>query len=84
MTGAEALVRWRHSGRGTVSRGEFIALAEETGLILPIGPWVLEIACCQLKARDGQVHLGHLTMSVNVSERQFLQSDFCIRFWPRS
>ena len=76
ITGAEVLVRWQHPKRGMVSPAEFIPLAEETGLILPLGQWVLETACRQLQAWSLQADLAHLTLAVNVSSRQFHQSDF--------
>ena len=76
FTGAEALVRWQHPQRGIVSPAEFIALAEETGLILPLGNWVLETACHQLAAWAEQPTLAHLTVAVNVSALQFSQRDF--------
>ncbi len=74
--GAEVLIRWLHPERGLVSPLEFIPLAEETGLILPIGRWVLETACAQLKAWQQDVLTRNLTLSVNVSAKQFRQSDF--------
>jgi len=76
LTGAEALVRWLHPKRGLVSPADFIPLAEETGLILPLGQWVLETACRQLAVWAGQPALAHLTLAVNVSAKQFHQSDF--------
>jgi diguanylate cyclase (GGDEF)-like protein/PAS domain S-box-containing protein len=76
ITGAEALVRWQHPTRGLISPLEFITLAEETGLILPLGHWVLECACKQLLAWSGQQETAHFTMAVNVSARQFHQPDF--------
>ncbi|NVO05374.1 MAG: bifunctional diguanylate cyclase/phosphodiesterase, partial [Rhodoferax sp.] len=76
VVGAEVLLRWQHPARGMVMPGAFIALAEETGLILPIGAWVLETACAQLKRWATQPACSHLTVSVNVSARQFRQSDF--------
>ncbi len=76
LTGVEALVRWQHPLRGLVSPAEFIPLAEETGLILPLGQWVLEVACTQLAAWSVQPALADLTMAVNVSARQFHQDDF--------
>ncbi|OQW86560.1 MAG: diguanylate phosphodiesterase [Rhodoferax ferrireducens] len=76
ITGVEALLRWQHPLRGLVPPGEFIPLAEETGLILPIGQWVLETACSQLAAWALQPELSQLTMAVNVSALQFKQIDF--------
>ncbi len=76
LTGAEVLVRWQHPQRGMVSPLEFIPFAEETGLILPLGHWVLETACRQLAAWATQPDLAHLTVAVNVSARQFRQTDF--------
>jgi diguanylate cyclase (GGDEF)-like protein/PAS domain S-box-containing protein len=75
IVGFEALVRWNHPTRGLVPPLEFIPLAEETGLIIPLGRWILEEATAQLAAWDGLPRTGPpLTMSVNVSARQ-LQSD---------
>ena len=73
VIGAEALVRWRNPDLGLVSPANFIPLAEETGLIVPIGEWVLRTACAQASAwrRDGY----QLTMAVNLSARQFRQKD---------
>lgn len=74
--GAEALIRWIHPERGLVSPAHFIPLAEETGLILPVGDWVLGTACAQLKAWQGQAHTQNLVLAINVSARQFHQLDF--------
>jgi diguanylate cyclase (GGDEF)-like protein len=74
--GAEALLRWAHPERGLIAPGEFIPLAEETGLILPIGRWVLETACERLNAWARDRRSRDLHLSVNVSARQFGQPDF--------
>jgi diguanylate cyclase (GGDEF)-like protein len=76
LTGAEALVRWQHPERGLVSPAEFIPLAEETGLILPLGHWVLETACHQLASWAAAENTSRLTIAVNVSARQLHQADF--------
>jgi len=76
ITGAEVLLRWLHPQRGLVAPNEFIPLTEETGLIIPIGQWVLENACRQLAAWGKVAHTSHLTIAVNISVRQFRQSDF--------
>lgn len=70
VVGAEALVRWQHPVLGLVSSGSFIPLAEETGLIVPIGEWVIDSACAQLKQWQAQ-GLGNIQLSINVSARQF-------------
>ena len=74
--GAEALLRWKNSSRGMVSPLEFVPVAEETGLIIPIGLWVLETACAQLKKWQQKPETKQLTLSINVSARQFHQPDF--------
>ena len=74
--GAEALIRWINPERGIVSPAQFIPLAEETGLILPIGHWVLETACDQIKAWQQDALTRDLVLAVNVSARQFHQPDF--------
>lgn len=74
--GAEALIRWIHPERGLVSPAQFIPLAEETGLILPIGQWVLETACAQLKAWQQDALTRELILAVNVSAKQFRQAEF--------
>ena len=74
--GAEALIRWVHPERGMISPAQFIPLAEETGLIQPIGLWVIETACAQLKSWQQDTLTRELVLAVNVSARQFHQSDF--------
>jgi diguanylate cyclase (GGDEF)-like protein len=74
--GAEVLIRWLHPERGLVSPDLFIPLAEETGLILSIGNWVLETACAQIKSWEQDAHTSGLALCVNVSAKQFQQSDF--------
>ncbi|PIY25902.1 MAG: diguanylate cyclase, partial [Comamonadaceae bacterium CG_4_10_14_3_um_filter_60_75] len=74
--GAEALVRWQHPQRGLVMPGEFIALAEATRLILPLGQWVLETACQQLTQWTQRMDTSNWIMAVNVSALQFAQADF--------
>ena len=74
--GAEALLRWRHPKQGLVLPAQFIPLAEEMGLITPIGHWVLAAACAQLRAWETMPGLGDLTLAVNVSTRQFYQPEF--------
>ena len=76
VIGAEVLIRWQHPQRGLVFPADFIQLAEETGLILPIGQWVLETACAQIKIWESSAHTRHLQLAVNVSARQFRQPDF--------
>jgi diguanylate cyclase (GGDEF)-like protein/PAS domain S-box-containing protein len=76
ITGAEALVRWKHPSRGMVSPAEFIPIAEASGLILPLGQWVLETACRQLVTWSQNPAMAHLTLAVNVSARQFHHPDF--------
>ncbi len=76
VIGAEALVRWQHPERGLVSPAEFIHLAEETGLILPLGHWVLEHACRALAAWSIWPNTAHITLAVNVSARQLRLPNF--------
>lgn len=76
VLGAEVLLRWQHPQRGLVAPAEFIPLAEESGLIIPIGLWVLVGACMQLKIWEGNPLTQHLTLAINVSARQFSQADF--------
>jgi len=75
-TGAEALIRWHSAKRGMVSPLEFIGLAEENGLILPLGQFVLESACAQLMQWASQPETASWTVAVNVSARQFSQDNF--------
>ena len=76
ILGAEVLIRWIHPKLGIVAPGHFIDLAEDTGLILPIGEWVLNAACAQLKEWQQYPYTKNLTLSVNVSAKQFRQADF--------
>ncbi|MDO8349701.1 MAG: EAL domain-containing protein [Gallionella sp.] len=76
ITGAETLLRWQHPQRGLVGPGEFITLAEENGLILPIGQRVLEQACAQLKTWESDPRTRQLKLAVNVSAVQFRQINF--------
>jgi diguanylate cyclase (GGDEF)-like protein/PAS domain S-box-containing protein len=76
VIGAEVLIRWQHPERGLVSPLDFIPTAEETALILPIGQWVLETACAQIKQWENHPQAGNLQLAVNVSARQFHQPDF--------
>lgn len=73
---AEALIRWRHPKLGLIPPSKFIPLAEEVGLILPVGLWVLEAACKQIKVWANNPCTNQLQLSVNVSARQFSQSGF--------
>ena len=76
LLGAEALVRWQHPQRGLVPPGEFIPLAESTGLILPMGRWILHTACQQLASWANDPQRAELTVAINVSARQFHHPDF--------
>jgi diguanylate cyclase (GGDEF)-like protein/PAS domain S-box-containing protein len=76
LVGAEALIRWNHPKRGILQPSEFIALAEETGLILPMGTWVLETACKQIAEWSLRKETAHISLAVNISARQFRQADF--------
>jgi diguanylate cyclase (GGDEF)-like protein len=76
ITGVEALVRWQHPVRGMVSPAAFIPLAEQSNHILPIGQWVLDTACAQLRAWADDPLRAQWTIAVNVSERQFHESGF--------
>lgn len=76
LSGSEALLRWQHPQRGMIAPDEFIPLAEETGLILQLGAWVLEAACQQLVAWADNPELNYLSIAVNVSPRQFHRPEF--------
>jgi len=76
MAGTEALVRWKHPQRGLVSPAEFIPVAEDSNLILPLGRWVMHEACRQLARWAGAKRTAKLTMAVNVSAQQFHRPDF--------
>lgn len=79
VVGAEALVRWFHPVKGMVSPGQFIPLAEETGMILSLGQWVLRTACLQLADWEHKPGFNQLTIAVNVSAKQIYQNDFVER-----
>jgi diguanylate cyclase (GGDEF)-like protein/PAS domain S-box-containing protein len=74
--GAEALIRWPHPERGLVPPAEFVPLAEESGLIQPVGRWVLDTACAQLEDWSRDPATRHLDLCVNISAKQFRQEDF--------
>jgi len=74
--GVEALLRWQHPQRGIVLPSEFIPVAEETGLILPLGQWVLTTACEQMAAWAARPQLAGVKVAVNISARQFQQAGF--------
>jgi len=77
IIGAEALLRWQHPEKGLISPADFIPVAEDTGMIVQIGEWVLQQSCQLLKRIDNTVSVGALPyVAVNVSPRQFHQSDF--------
>ncbi|RQO83326.1 EAL domain-containing protein [Acidovorax sp. FJL06] len=76
VVGAEALVRWQHPLRGLVSPAEFIPVAEASGLIVPLGAWILRAACLQLVEWARDARTAHWTLAVNVSARQFRHSHF--------
>ena len=77
-SGAEALIRWIHPSHGIISPFKFIPLAEETGLISPIGQWVMDTACGQLKLWQQNPLAKNLILAINISAKQFHQKDFVI------
>jgi EAL domain-containing protein (putative c-di-GMP-specific phosphodiesterase class I) len=79
ISGVEALARWRHPLRGMVDPSDFIPLAEETGLVVPLGHWVLTKACEQLRAWAGSPASAHIEVAVNVSARQFHHPQFVVQ-----
>jgi diguanylate cyclase (GGDEF)-like protein len=79
INGAEALIRWHHPLRGMMPPDSFIPLAEETGLIVPLGQWVLETACKQMVVWASRPQMAGLKIAVNVSAREFQQPDFVDR-----
>ncbi len=87
LTGAEALVRWQQPTRGLVMPEHFIALAESTGLIVPLGRWVMNMACEQLARWAKNPHTAHLSLAVNVSARELREPNFvpqvlkCLQQW---
>jgi diguanylate cyclase (GGDEF)-like protein len=76
IVGAEALIRWQDPQKGLISPCQFIPIAEETGLIVPIGQWVLETACAQIKAWEANPLTSKLQLAINISARQFHQHNF--------
>lgn len=76
ITGAEALIRWVHPQRGMVSPMDFIPVAEDSGLIIPLGNWIVEAACKQLVAWSNNPETLDLSIAINVSARQFQQPNF--------
>jgi diguanylate cyclase (GGDEF)-like protein len=76
LIGVEALLRWKHTLHGFISPADFIPLAEESGLIIPLGHWVLETACKQIVSWANSAEMNNLTIAVNVSAKQFYQPNF--------
>ena len=79
LIGAEVLLRWQPTAGGIVMPGDFIPLAEDTGLIVPIGLWVLDRACAELSRWAVEPGMARLYLAVNVSARQFRQPDFVMQ-----
>ncbi len=76
VTGGEVLIRWIHPAKGLINPDDFIPIAEDSGLIIPIGEWVLKVACEQLSRWKENASTDHLTLSVNVSYKQFREPNF--------
>lgn len=76
ISGAEALIRWQSKENGLVSPANFIPIAEDSGLIFPIGQWVIDSACKQLKAWESNQRTQNLILAINISPKQFGQADF--------
>jgi diguanylate cyclase (GGDEF)-like protein/PAS domain S-box-containing protein len=81
LIGAEALIRWCHPERGLMLPGTFIPIAEESGLIVPLGTWILEAACQQIRTWSTTQPAFHFPMAVNISARQFRQPNFVERLF---
>jgi diguanylate cyclase (GGDEF)-like protein len=79
IVGAEALIRWPHQTKGMVPPGDFIPVAEDTGLMIPLGYWVLHNVCKQVKAWERDPRMAELVVSVNMSSRHFSEHDFVDR-----
>ena len=82
MFGVEALLRWQHPQRGMITPDDFIAQAEESGLIMPLGQWVLQTACEQLAAWGWRPETASLGIAVNVSMRQFRHPELSSKCSP--
>lgn len=76
ISGVEALLRWQHPLRGMIAPADFMPLAEQTGLIMDLGNWMLNSTCDQLARWDQQPDMAHLTLAINISPNQFHQADF--------
>jgi PAS domain S-box-containing protein len=79
IVGAEALLRWPHASKGMIPPGDFIPVAEDTGLMIPLGYWVLHNVCRQVKAWERVPEMSELVVSVNMSSRHFTEPDFVDR-----
>lgn len=76
IVGVEALIRWNHNTQGMISPAEFIPLAEESGLIIPLGSWIIDEVCQQIKIWEADSVKKHWRVSINVSSKQFEKDDF--------